>query len=386
VKKQIKRIRCKPGLLGFWWVWAVCIFFVASAAMSQDQNYLKVEGPCSLQFPEDHGAHPGYRTEWWYYTGNLTDAGGRRFGFQLTLFRRQIVPPGSEQQWPRPASRWRTQQLYLGHAALTDIEGGRHLFQEEIAREALSLSGTRRQNDRVRVFLRDWEIEITPAGHRLQASAEEFSFQLSLKPEKRPVLHGEQGYSRKGSRPDMASCYYSFTRLAARGSIDLNTEKFAVGGQAWMDHEFSTAPLEPGLEGWDWFSLQLDNGAELMLFRLRRASGGFHPASSGTYVFADGTTRTILQDDFDLRVLERWKSPASGAEYPVEWRLTIPSLDTELQVEANLAAQEMRTTASTGVTYWEGSVSVAGTTGGRLTAGSGYVELTGYAEPFDRPL
>jgi len=384
--KQIKRMRCRPARIGFWLMWTACVFIVSAPAVSQDQGYRKVDGPCNLQFPEDHGDHPGYRTEWWYYTGNLTADGGRRFGFQLTLFRRQISPPDSDLRWPRPASRWRTQQLYLGHAALTDLQEGRHLFGEDIAREALTLSGVRREDDRIHVFLKDWQIEITPRVHRLRAATGRFAFELFLEPRKPPVLHGEKGYSRKGSQADMASCYYSFTRMAARGSVGLGDAEFAVRGRAWMDHEFSTAPLEPGLEGWDWFSLQLDNATELMLFRLRRAAGGIHPASSGTLVFADGTTRAVTRDDFEVEVLERWKSPASGAQYPVKWRLTLPPLGLDLQVDANLADQEMRTTESTGVTYWEGSVAISGTYAGQAVQGLGYVELSGYAEPFDRPL
>lgn len=385
-KRRIKRVRCKPALIGAGLMWAACLFIVAAPGMSQEEEFRKVDGPCNLRFPADHGPHPGYRTEWWYYTGNLADDAGRRFGFQLTLFRHQISPPGARRQWPRPASRWRTRQLYLGHAAITDIQGGRHLFDEEIAREALSLSGARREGDRVEVFLKDWQIAITPENHHLQASTEAFSLDLTLVPEKDLVLHGEAGYSRKGSQADMASCYYSFTRLAARGTIGLEENQFAVSGPAWMDHEFSTAPLEPGLEGWDWFSLQLDDRTELMVFTLRRAGGGLHPASSGTFVLADGTARAIGREAFDLEAQEHWKSPSSGAEYPVRWRLRIPELQMSLVIEANLVDQEMRTTQSTGVTYWEGSVSVRGTSGGQPVAGRGYVELTGYAEPFDRPL
>lgn len=385
-KRQIKPIRCKSVRIGAWLMWAACLLAVAVPVMSQDEDFRRVDGPCNLRFPDDHGPHPGYRTEWWYYTGNLADDAGRRFGFQLTLFRHQISPPGAERKWPRPASRWRTRQLYLGHAAITDIQAEQHLFAEEIAREALSLSGTRREGDRVELFLKNWQIAITPQNQHLQASTEAFSLDLTLVPEKDLVLHGEEGYSRKGSQADMASCYYSFTRLAARGAIGLDESQFAVSGLAWMDHEFSTAPLEPGLEGWDWFSLQLEDRTELMVFTLRRAAGGLHPASSGTFVLADGTARAIGKDAFDLKAQAHWKSPSSGAEYPVRWRLTIPELQINLVIEAGLVDQEMRTTQSTGVTYWEGSVSVRGTSRGQPVAGVGYVELTGYAEPFDRPL
>ncbi|MFZ0132294.1 MAG: lipocalin-like domain-containing protein [Desulfobacterales bacterium] len=357
-----------------------------SAAAREGEGYSAVTGPCGLAFPVDHGAHPGYKTEWWYYTGNLATAGGREFGFQVTVFRRRIGPAGDRQNWPDPSSAWRTDQLYLGHIALTDISGRRHLVAEDMARGALDLAGVRQTGAVTTVFLKSWTIDIGPEGQRLRAATEKFVIDLNLVPVKPPVAHGDRGYSRKGDTAERASCYYSFTRLKTEGAIRLDGQELTVDGFSWMDHEFSSAALQPGIVGWDWFSLQLDNGAELMLYRLRQADGQPHPASSGTLVYADESIRHLTADDAGLDVAEHWKSPHSEGRYPVAWQVRVPSADLNLSIAANLADQEMRTPGSTGVTYWEGSVSVSGEMAGRPVTGKGYVELTGYARPFEQPL
>ena len=192
-------------------------------------------------------------------------------------------------------------------------------------------------------------------------------------------MHGDRGYSRKGDTPERASCYYSFSRLQTRGKIKYNDQEFAVSGLSWMDHEFSTAELQPGIEGWDWFSLQLDNGSDLMLYLLRQADGHLNPASSGTLVDKNGNTHHLSLDAFKIETLDTWQSPHSAGRYPSRWRLTVDIDDLQVFIESNLADQEMRTPGSTGVTYWEGSVSVGGQARGRPVKGKGYVELTGYA-------
>jgi predicted secreted hydrolase len=350
-----------------------------AAAQQSEEGYRLVTGPCRLKFPADHGAHPGFRTEWWYYTGNLQTAQQRSFGFQLTVFRRRIRPPETRQAWPEPASRWRTRQIYLGHVAVTDITGGRHLFSESIARGALDLAGVRQSKDHTTVLLDKWSIDIRPGRHRLQVAATDVSLDLRLQPVKPPVLHGDLGYSRKGDSAERASCYYSFTRLRTAGTIRLGEEVFALSGNSWMDHEYSTASLQPGISGWDWFSLQLDNGADVMIYLLRRQDGTRHPASSGTLVDAGGRSIHLTASDFTVDVLDYWTSPHSKATYPSGWTVRVNDRAIDLTVSASLADQEMRTGASTGVTYWEGSVFASGTAGGRVVEGKGYVELTGYA-------
>ena len=360
--------------------------FSFHAAAGDADGYLAVTGPCRLVFPVDHGAHPGYRTEWWYYTGNLATPDGRPFGFQVTVFRRQIGPASDRRSWPEPASAWRTQQLFLGHIALSDISGRQHLFAEDMSRGALGLAGVIQTGVDTTVFLKSWKIDIGPRVQRLQAATEAFAIDLDLVPLKSPVQHGDQGYSRKGDTAERASCYYSFTRLKTEGTIRLYDRELAVSGLSWMDHEFSTADLQPGIVGWDWFSLQLDNGTELMLYRLRQEDGQPNPASSGTLVNADETIRHLSADDVKLTVLENWQSSRSGGRYPAAWQVTVSSAELRLSIVPNLADQEMRTPGSTAVTYWEGSVSITGEMAGRPVKGKGYIELTGYAQAFEQPL
>lgn len=360
--------------------------FSFHAAAGDADGYLAVTGTCRLGFPADHGAHPGYRTEWWYYTGNLVTADGRPFGFQVTVFRRQIGPISDRRSWPEPSSAWRTQQLYLGHIALSDISGRQHLFAEDMSRGALGLAGVIQTGVDTTVFLKSWKIDIGPRAQRLQAATEAFGIDLDLVPLKSPVLHGDQGYSRKGDTAERASCYYSFTRLKTEGTIRLHDRELAVSGLSWMDHEFSTADLQSGIVGWDWFSLQLGNGTELMLYRLRQEDGQPNPASSGTLVNADATIRHLSADDIKLTVAEHWQSPHSGGHYPAAWLVTVPSAELNLSIVPNLADQEMRTPGSTAVTYWEGSVSITGEMARRPVKGKGYVELTGYAQAFEQPL
>jgi predicted secreted hydrolase len=350
-------------------------------------HFFAVTGPCRLQFPQDHGSHPGYRTEWWYYTGNVHTPDGELFGFQLTFFRRQLSPPGAEAAWPQPPSPWRSQQLFLAHAALADIGGKTFYHAEHLSRTGPAIAGVlRERDDTSTVFLRDWYAQLGPRQHRLKATADDFSFDLNLRPEKEPVLHGDQGYSRKGSTPERASCYYSCTRLQTTGVLTIKGRQYPIQGSAWMDHEFSSAALEPGLVGWDWFSLQFDDHSELMIYRLRRDDGGASPASSGTHVDAAGQTTHLTADDFTVQVLDTWVSPHTGARYPARWQLKVPSLRLEVGIQPNLSDQEMRTPETTRITYWEGSVAVTGIARETPITGLGYVELTGYDRPFDAPL
>lgn len=346
----------------------------------ESENYLSVTGPCNLEFPKDHGAHPGYRTEWWYYTGNLRSESGNHYGFQLTFFRSRISPPGDEKKWPRQPSAWRTPQVYLAHAAVSDIAGKKHLHAEGVSRAALGMAGVNQSTQYTKVFLKNWSTQIETDIHMLKVNAADFSYELNFKPAKPAVLHGDSGYSLKGSTPARASCYYSFTRLEGQGNITIGGNTVAVTGSAWMDHEFSTALLEPGITGWDWFSLQLSDYTEIMVFLLRTEQGGLHAASSGTYINANGITRHIANEEINVEVLETWQSKQSNARYPARWRMQIAPLSIDVRITSNLPDQEMKTRDSTGVTYWEGSVSIDGIKNNHPVKGEGYVELTGYAE------
>jgi len=356
---------------------------LVSTSASGEEGFRSVAGPCDLSFPRDHGAHEGYRTEWWYYTGNLKTSSRKHYGFQLTFFRVEMVPPGEEKDWPRNPSAWRTRNLFFAHAALSDIEGKRFFHDERIARGAVGLAGVEMKDPSTRIFLDGWSAVLREERHALEAAAGSFDLDLSCKPAKPPVAHGLRGYSRKGEDPKSASCYYSFTRLDAGGTVTLGGVTEKVHGHAWMDLEFSSAPLEKNLTGWDWFSIQLDDRTELMIGLLRLETGGYSPASNGTFVKTSGEAVHLRHGDFRVEVLDRWESRRSGARYPSKWSIRVPILQLDLSVEPNLADQELITTKSTQVTYWEGSVSVSGRSGQKPVKGVGYVEMTGYAKPFD---
>ncbi|MEA2693401.1 MAG: hypothetical protein QOJ16_2788 [Acidobacteriota bacterium] len=332
------------------------------------EGFAQALTPRAFHFPEDHGPHPEFRTEWWYYTGNLATAEGRRFGFQLTFFRNALSPHP-----PERASRWATNQVYLAHFTLTDVEAGRFRSFERLERGAVGLAGA--QASPFRVWLGDWasagpEGRETATPIRLTASDGGTAIDLTLQAGKPPVLEGDHGLSRKGTEPGQASYYYSLPRMPAAGTVRSGGTSYAVSGLAWMDREWSTSSLSPDQVGWDWFSLQLADGRELMLYRLRRKDGSADPASSGTLIAADGSSRPLGSTDVKLDTAGAWTSPRSGARYPARFHLRLPALGLDLDVRPLLADQEL----DTSFRYWEGAVAVTGT-----VAGSGYVELTGYA-------
>lgn len=336
-----------------------------------------------FQFPHDHGAHPTYRTEWWYYTGHVQTIDGRRFGYELTFFRRAI-PPDTVKTLP---SQWSITQLYLGHFAVTDIGGQRFHFSEKVSRAGLGKAGA--SDTQLQVWIDDWHARGASDGTHTQTLAARdggAALSLTLEPIKPVVIHGEDGISRKGMEPGQASHYYSLTRLATTGQLTIGQDSFDVTGTSWMDHEFGSADLEPDLVGWDWFSIQLADRSEVMLYALRRRDGSSDPVSSGTLVSPDGWTRSVHRADFTIEVTGSWTSPTSRAVYPNKWRITVPSLDLTLDVTPLLADQELRTSRSTQVTYWEGAVAITGTKQGRPVTGQGYVELTGYDKPVPNKL
>jgi len=334
------------------------------------------------QFPRDHGSHDEFRTEWWYYTGHLTTATGRRFGYQLTFFRRG-VPREQIKTFP---SQWSISQLYLAHFAVTDLDGKRFRYAEKLSRAGLGKAGA--DSDRLHVWIDRWSADAhpDPERHRLKAADQDLALTLDLTPDKPPVVHGTGGISRKGASEAQASHYYSFTSMGAAGTVRIGQESFDVTGTGWMDHEFGSADLGEDIVGWDWFSLQLSNRTELMLYRLRRADGSADPVSSGTFIDQDGKAQHLPLKDFSLEPLSRWTSPTSKAVYPQRWRLTIPSRQLSLELVPLMAEQELTTTRSTQVTYWEGAIEATGTVQEKPITGKGYMELTGYAERFTKKL
>ena len=350
---------------------------------AQAQDFARITGPCDLVFPRDHGPHPGFKTEWWYYTGSMTGPDGQRFGFQFTIFRSQIQPSQVEASWPHPRSDWRANHILLGHAAVTDLSGKRHLQDERVSRAAANLAGWDTTPSSVTLFIQDWSLSIGDT-HRLKAHGyapgASFSYSLTLTPRKGPILHGQRGYSQKGLKPESASCYSSIPRMDLTGTLTLDGRAIPVTGQAWMDQEFSSAPLEPDITGWDWFSLRLSDGYDLMVFFLRTKDGTLSPASSGTLIAPDASPRHLSAAQLSLTPTGTWTSPRSKARYPSGWKLSAPGL--ELTIEPELPDQEMNTALSTGIHYWEGLVRAKGKRDGIAVSGEGYVELTGYDRPF----
>ena len=325
-----------------------------------------------LQFPRDHASHPEYRIEWWYYTGNLADGSSRRFGFQLTFFRAGV------RNRPENPSRWAVRDLFMAHLALSDLETGGFRFAERMNRAGPGWAGA--STETYRVWNEGWEAALDSDGrHRLRARDQDFGIDLELEPGRKPLLHGQAGLSRKGSQEGNASHYYSLTRMPTRGRIRIDGREFEVDGLSWMDHEFGTSFLEPDQIGWDWFALQLDSGQDLMLFQLRRSDARLAPHSGGTLLEASGQSRALGRSDFTMEPARTWRSPHSGARYPIQWRLSLPGQRLSLTVTAAQPDQELRTPRSTQVTYWEGAVVVTGTRGADPVTGRGYLEMTGYA-------
>jgi len=351
----------------------------ADAAGHDSAGWRLALAPYTFQFPRDHFAHPGYRTEWWYVTGHLA-GGGRRFGYELTFFR-----VGVDLTRRASPSAWAPHTLHLAHLALTDETAGRFRFADRAGRPALGMSGADTLGAACaactcHVWIDDWSMRIDADGrHHLRAATPDFAIALDLAPEKPPAIHGAGGVSVKGEGHGNASHYYSYTRLATTGDVTVDGRTLEVSGRSWMDHEWSTSALAPNEAGWDWFAIQLDDGRDLMLYVMRLANGGIEPHSSGTLVDAEGRTRHLERDAFRIEATGQWESPESGAAYPSGWKVRVPSEDLALDLTPTVRDQELRTTALTGVTYWEGSVRIEGRSRGRPVRGEGYVELTGYA-------
>ncbi len=336
-------------------------------------GFTRATAPLDWSFPRDFGPHPGYQTEWWYYTGNLAGEDGRRFGFQFTIFRRALTPvqPAGE------SSEWRSTDLYMAHFALTDVAGGQFFHEERFSRGGADLAGAA-VTPVYRVWLEDWQViaEDAEAIHtRITAAGEGYALDLALTQSRPPALQGEGGLSAKSDEPGNASHYYSLSRLRTEGTITIGGEAFAVEGAAWKDHEFSTSALGANALGWDWFGLQLDDNRELMVGQIRLADGGKDPFFGGLLVEPDGSTRFLPASSFTIDSTASWTSPHSGATYPAGWRITVDPGDGQpftLTLTPQLADQELY---GGGIAYWEGSVRITGD-----ATGYGYAELTGYAD------
>jgi predicted secreted hydrolase len=327
-----------------------------------------------LSFPADHHSHPNFKTEWWYYTGHLQTDSGKRYGYQVTFFRFGLRDRQNGEKKNHPIV---FTDLYMAHFALSDISQKKFLFRERINRGYGNKAGA--ATDRYLVWNEDWKVAGDAQQHVIQVNDRGTKLSLRLTALKLPALHGQNGLSQKGEGEGRASYYYSLTRMRTEGEIEIAGKKEKLQGLSWMDHEFGSNQLREDQVGWDWFSIQLDNQTELMLYLIRRKDGTAEPYSSGTVINADGATKHLRLKDFHVEALDKWKSAKSGAIYPMKWKVMIPGEEVELQIIPEFPDQELITNRSTRVTYWEGTARISGTSRSKPVVGDGYVEMTGYA-------
>ncbi len=360
------------------WSAAVLVAATLALAWAQGEPAWRLARPDhAWSFPRDHWAHPEYQTEWWYFTGHLRSAEGRRFGYQFTFFRVGLLA-----ERPSLDSQWAAGQLLMGHAALSDLDGGQHYFSEVLYRATPLLGSFGIYPDPLIAWSRGpagtaarWTLRWNGASFDLAMAdeAQGLALELQTQPLKPAVFQGPNGYSRKGEGPSAASQYYSFTRLATRGRVRVGGEVAAVEGESWMDQEFGSNQLGPQQVGWDWFSVQLDDGRELMLYLLRDEAGAVD-YSRGTLIGPGGDPRYLERGDFAVTATGHWTSPQTAARYPAGWTVRLGSEVWTLK--PLLADQENRGVAVGDLFYWEGAVAVFDATG--KEQGKAYVELTGY--------
>jgi len=335
-----------------------------------DAGFARALKPRKFLFPTDHGAHNSYRTEWWYFTGNLENPEGRKFGYQLTFFRFALSAKNYSSQ-----SVWRSNQLYMAHFTLTDAKKGQFYTDERFSRAGNDLAGA--ATDKFRVWLYDWSAMAGSHGEfplYLRAKSDKFAIDLQVNTQKKLVLQGDEGLSRKSAEPGNASYYYSFTRLPTLGTISIAGIQHSVTGNSWMDREWSTSSLSKEQSGWDWFALQFSDNSELMFFQLRRKDGQLDSNGAGSIILADSTKMPLTVKDVTIKSVDIWRSPHSKINYPSQWRLSVPSQNLDVEIVPVINDQELNVSYR----YWEGAVSINGTKNGKAISGQGYVELTGY--------
>lgn len=353
-------------------------------------RFARATEPRDWVFPRDHGAHPNFQTEWWYYTGNLSDEDGRRFGFQFTLFRRAIDPTLVADD-----SEWRTGQVYFAHFTVSDLEGERFLHDERYSRGGAGLAGAQpvygdesTYDLPYRAWLEDWQVIATnddATTFDLQAASVSddgtpFAVDLALDMAKPIALQGEgtDGFSRKGREVGNASYYYTIPRQITEGTLTIGDETFTVSGQTWMDHEFGTSVLDATTTGWDWFGLIFDDGSELMVGQVRLDDDAIATEFGGLRIYPDGSTKYLPSDVFTLEATGAWESPHTGATYPIGWNLTVAGGaldgDGDLTITITPLAEDQEL-HSGDIAYWEGAVEISGD-----ATGYGYAELTGYVD------
>ncbi len=365
--------RWKAGVSAIAWI------LLAGSALA-GQAFRQALPGYRFVFPRDHASHPDFKTEWWYYSGHLRTEQGRQFGYQLTFFRVGVDPSLRGDR----RTRWTVRDLHLAHFAISALQQRRFQYWERRSRGALGSAGA--STGSLHVWNGAWVVKEDGTAQHLSATVEGYAIDLILTPIKPPAIHGKNGVSQKAEGLGRASHYYSLSRMATNGTMTFAGERYNVTGSSWMDHEFGSNQLTPSQVGWDWFALQFDNGKELMLYQIRRVDGQPDPHSSASLIHPDGRVDHLPLSAFRLEPQEAWQSPKSGGRYPIRWRIQVPERRIDLTVQAAFPDQELDTRGSTQVIYWEGSVTISGIAGGRPISGAGYLEMTGYAEPFRQPL
>ncbi|ABC78047.1 lipocalin-like domain-containing protein [Syntrophus aciditrophicus] len=350
------------------------IMILACAPAGAEGEWKQATGPRQWSFPRDHGNHPEFRTEWWYFTGNLIDAEGNRYGYQLTFFRH-----GIRQTAPMPSNPWSIRDVYPAHFAVTDVAGAKFSSAERISRSGPGLAGSKQ--GRMNVWNLNWFARMENGRIHIGARSGQTGLDLNLRPKKPPVLHDRNGLSRKGSRPGQASYYYSFTDLETTGNLETTGtgRRIQVNGTSWFDHEFGSNTLAEDQTGWDWFSLHFSDGRDLMIYFLRKKDGSLEKESSGTLVESNGISRHLDLSEIRIRTLRYWTSAKTGGRYPAGWQIDISSADLSVRLDPLLQDQELTTPGSTGVNYYEGAVTGKGLSQQKPVTCEGYIEMTGYA-------
>lgn len=327
-------------------------------------DYPSVLSGRTLVFPRDHGAHPDFRTEWWYITGWVKDAAGNDFGVQVTFFRTR--PRVQEDN----TSAFAPKQILFAHAALADPSAGALLHDQRAARQGFGLVGAREENTDVRID--DWSLRLVGDTYIARVVSRAFEMALEFKASGPILLEGDRGFSRKGPQAAQASYYYSRPQLAVSGEITVGNARTRVTGVAWLDHEWSSEYLAQAAIGWDWTGVNLDDGGALMAFRMRGKDGGAYWAG-GTLRDGRGRTRALRPEEIEFVPIRQWRSARTGVDYPVAMR--VRAGESEIELTPLMDDQELDTRVTTGTIYWEGAVRA---TRGGVAIGRGYLELTGY--------
>ncbi|WP_295530547.1 lipocalin-like domain-containing protein [Novosphingobium sp. Chol11] len=345
----------------------MALALMAATSAAPPVVYPVVSPGRTFAFPADHGAHPEYRTEWWYVTGIVAGVDGKRLGFQVTFFRSRLPVD------PNNASAFAAKQVLFAHVALSDPATGHILHDERAARAGFGLAGAKVGD--ADITIRDWRlVRLADGQFTTRIAAKGFTLDLAFTPSQPPLLEGQGGYSRKGPKPSEASYYYSLPQMRVSGTIMRGKAGGSVSGKAWLDREWSSSYLNPVAAGWDWTGLNFDDGSALMAFRIRRRDGSTLWAG-GSFRRAGGAVVVLAPGDVSLVPMRRWTSPRTGATYPIAQTLTIrlPEGVRRFALTPFMADQELDARRSGLPIYWEGAVTTPG--------GSGYLELTGYAAP-----